>query len=41
MRVEVPPGLEIHEIDPDDVLGVQRGELDVPFVRRYPLTRLR
>ena len=40
-RVAIPIGLEIHEIGPDYVLGVEFDELDVPFVRRYPLTRLR
>jgi hypothetical protein len=40
-RVAVPPGLEVHEIRADYVLGVVTNELDVPFVRRYPLTRLR
>jgi hypothetical protein len=40
-RVAVPPGLEVHEIREDYVLGVVTNELDVPFVRRYPLTRLR
>ena len=40
-RVAVPVGLEVHEIGPDYVLGVELGDFDVPFVRRYPLTRLR
>jgi hypothetical protein len=40
-RVAIPPGLEVHEIGEDFVLGVVTNELDVPFVRRYPLTRLR
>jgi len=39
-HVTVPPRLTIHEIGADYVLGVQRNELDVPFVRRFPLTRL-
>lgn len=38
-RVAVPPRLAIHEIGADCVPGVQRNELGVPFVRRFPLTR--
>lgn len=38
-RVAVPPGLVVHEIGSDYVLGVQKNELGVPFVRRFPLTR--
>ena len=40
-RVAIPVGFEVHEIGADYVLGVELNELDVPFVRRYPLTRLR
>jgi hypothetical protein len=40
-RVATPPGLNVHEIGADYVLGVQDNELDVPFVRRFPLERLR
>jgi hypothetical protein len=40
-RVAVPPGLEVHEVGADYILGVQENELDVPFVRRFPLGRLR
>lgn len=38
-RVVTPPGLVLHEIGTDYVLGAQRNELEVPFVRRFPLTR--
>lgn len=40
-RVDVPAGLDIHEIGLDYVLGEWRNEFEVPLVRRYPLTRLR
>ncbi|MGD8280999.1 MAG: hypothetical protein PVF69_07575 [Gemmatimonadota bacterium] len=40
-HVAVPAGLEIHEIGEDYLLGVEENELDVPFVRRYALMRLR
>ena len=40
-RVATPPGLEVHEIGEDYILGVELNDLDVPFVRRYPLRRLR
>ena len=39
--VTVPPGLEVHEVGPDFLLGVQENELGVPFVRRFELRRLR
>lgn len=40
-RVAIPPGLRIQEIGADYVLGVRENELDVPFVQRYALSRLR
>ena len=40
-HVTMPAGLEVHEIGTDHVLGVEENELDVPFVRRFPLRRLR
>ena len=40
-HVTVPSRLTVHEIGSDYILGVQENELDVPFVRRFPLTRLR
>ncbi len=36
-RVEVPTGLQIHEIGDDYLLGVQRDEFDVPYVLRFQL----
>ncbi|MGD8602206.1 MAG: hypothetical protein PVF19_12705, partial [Gemmatimonadota bacterium] len=39
--VSVPVGFRVHEIGEDYILGVELNELDVPFVRRYALTRLR
>jgi hypothetical protein len=39
-HVSVPPGLRIHEIGSDHLLGVEKNELDVPFVKRLPLRRL-
>jgi hypothetical protein len=40
-RVATPLGLEVHEIGADYLLGVELDELEVSFVRRYPLARLR
>ena len=39
-QVEVPRGLEIHEIGDDYLLGVQRDEFDVPYVLRFPLVEI-
>ena len=39
-RVAVPQGLLVREIGDDYLLGVERNELDVPFLHRYALTRL-
>ncbi len=39
-QVEVPPGLEVHEIGDDYLLGVQRDEFDVPYVLRFPLVEI-
>jgi len=39
-RVAIPDGLRVTDVQEYFVLGVIRNELDVPFVRRYPLTRL-
>jgi hypothetical protein len=39
-RVAIPSRLAIHEIGADYVLGAQRDALDVPFVKRFPLSRL-
>lgn len=38
-RVEMPESLEVHEIGADYLLGVQRDELDVPFVVEIPVNR--
>jgi hypothetical protein len=38
-RVRTPPGLTIHEVGEDYVLGVWRDELDVESVRQYYLKR--
>jgi len=38
-RVAIPAGLRITDVQEGFVLGVIRNELNVPFVRRYPLTR--
>ena len=37
--VETPPDLTIHEIGEDYVLGTVKDELDVQYVRMYPLER--
>lgn len=39
-QVEVPPGLEVHEIGDDYLLGVQRDEFDVPYVLRFRLVEI-
>ena len=36
--VDMPPGLRVWQIGRDFVLGVWRGERDVEYVRRHPLT---
>lgn len=39
---ELPGGnVEITEIGPDRVIGVWRGEHDVPYVRAYRITKRR
>lgn len=37
--VDTPPGLKIHDIGADWILGVQKDELDVEHVRMYPLRK--
>lgn len=37
--VETPAGLEVHQIGPDWILGVQADELEVEHVRVYPLVK--
>ena len=39
-QVEVPAGLQVHEIGDDYLLGVQRDEFDVPYVLRFPLVEI-
>ena len=39
-RVEVPTGLEIHEIGSDYMLGVLWDESNVPYVFKYPLVEI-
>jgi hypothetical protein len=38
--VQLPPGLEVHDIGEDYVLGMWKNEVGVEHVRRYRLTRL-
>jgi len=38
-RVHTPPGLNVHEVHRDHIVGVATDDLDIPFVRRYPLRR--
>ena len=37
--VYTPPDFSLHEIRLDHIVGVARDDFDVPYVRRYPLTR--
>lgn len=37
--VETPPGLEVHEIGVDHIIGVAKGEYDVPYVQVHRLSR--
>ena len=39
--VDMPPGLRVFEVHGEFVVGVVSDEFDVPYVRRYPLTRSR
>jgi 6-bladed beta-propeller len=36
-RVRTPPGLRVFAIGGDHIIGVRTDELDVPWLRRYPL----
>src|SRR5690606_17712139 len=38
-QVQLPPKLRVTEIGADYVLGVEQDDLDVEYVRLYPLTR--
>lgn len=37
--VETPPGLEVHEISRDQIIGIAKGDFDVPYVQVYRLDR--
>jgi hypothetical protein len=38
-EVDMPPGLRVLDIGTDYVLGLQRDELDVEYIQKYPLRR--
>jgi len=38
-RVQTPPGLEVHAIGKDAIIGVATDEFDTPFVQSHRLTR--
>jgi len=37
--VTTPPGLEVHEIGVDQIIGVAKDDYDVPYVQVHRLTR--
>lgn len=37
--VETPPGLEVHEISRDQIIGIAKDDFDVPYVQVYRLNR--